>query len=183
MQPIAFANSWRSAIDLLRMYVFKFMLPLYRKDKQIARGKFTKMIIYLKDKQIDNLAMKNPERRLINSRWLATMCGGLNRFGEIMDMDPPQVSHIIGEKPIRGIGNIITKRIEERFEKEPGWLDQDHIGATSTVGTIQRFAALYENGDVAYREFLDKMVGIYESASDTPDRRQMLIARVPNRRG
>ena len=104
--------------------------------------------------------MNNSERRLLNARWLAKMAGGDKQFGDAMGMEAPQVSHIIGENPNRGIGNIIARRIEENFGKAPSWLDQDHLGATTTVGVVQLFAEVYEQADPEYREFLEKMIGI-----------------------
>lgn len=68
-------------------------------------------------------AMTNAEIRRENARWLAKQCGGQTRFAELLDMEGPQVSHIIGRTPKKNIGNQIARRIEQAFSKEPGWLD------------------------------------------------------------
>ncbi len=71
--------------------------------------------------------MTREEIRRENARNLADLAGGQVEFGRALEMVPSQVSQLIGKTPIKNIGNSIAKRIEQAFEKPPGWLDVRHI--------------------------------------------------------
>ena len=70
--------------------------------------------------------MNISEIRLENARQLANSIGGVVAMSERLGKSQPQVSHFIGGKPVKNIGNKIARQIEEAFNKENGWLDNLH---------------------------------------------------------
>lgn len=64
--------------------------------------------------------------RLENARKLAAQIGGQQRFAERLNMSRQQASHIIGSRPVKGIGHSMARRIEVALEMPIGWLDIDH---------------------------------------------------------
>ncbi|MBT3812130.1 MAG: hypothetical protein HOF98_04845 [Gammaproteobacteria bacterium] len=70
--------------------------------------------------------MNISEIRLVNARQLATSIGGVVAMSGRLGKSQPQVSHLIGDKPVKNIGNKIARQIEEAFNKENGWLDNSH---------------------------------------------------------
>ena len=73
-----------------------------------------------------NIVMNISEIRLENARQLATSIGGVVAMSERLGKSQPQVSHLIGGKPVKNIGNKIARQIEAAFNKENGWLDNSH---------------------------------------------------------
>lgn len=67
--------------------------------------------------------MTREEIRRENARRLAEKAGGKSDFAKILEMEPSQVSQLIGPKPSKNIGNSIAKRIEQAFNLGPGRLD------------------------------------------------------------
>lgn len=70
--------------------------------------------------------MDRAQIRLANVRTLITESGGPAEFGRRVGMSDSQVSQFAGKNPKRGIGNVVAERIEQAFERSPGWLDQPH---------------------------------------------------------
>ncbi|SEQ48564.1 hypothetical protein SAMN03080615_01639 [Amphritea atlantica] len=83
--------------------------------------------------------------RLDNTRQLANKhCGSLAKFADRIDRVPTQVSRIIGKNPTKKIGNRLARHIEEKFNKESGWLDQVHREENQqSENSIQEKPALY----------------------------------------
>jgi hypothetical protein len=65
------------------------------------------------------------EIRLYNARQISTHVGGQAEFARRLQMSDSQASQIIGENPVKNIGNLIAHRIEDSFGYERGWLDVD----------------------------------------------------------
>lgn len=85
--------------------------------------------------------MTREEIRRENARRLAEKAGGKSDFARILDMEPSQVSQLIGPKPTKNIGNNIAKRIEIAFGQPPGSLDLLSVGedvAEYDVGGLPR---------------------------------------------
>jgi len=66
------------------------------------------------------------EIRQRNAKYLAQKIGGINAFSEKLGKSQPQISHIIGERPTKNIGNKIAREIEQAFNLEKDWLDHVH---------------------------------------------------------
>lgn len=70
--------------------------------------------------------MTREEIRRENARRLAKKIGGKAKFARFVEIDPTQVSQLIGPKPTKNIGNSISRRIEQAFKFPVGYLDSDH---------------------------------------------------------
>jgi len=73
-----------------------------------------------------NEDMEIKDLRRANARHLALKVGGISAFAEKINKQQSQISHVIGEKPIKGIGDSIARQINEAFKMGRGWLDQHH---------------------------------------------------------
>jgi len=71
-----------------------------------------------------NASMEISDVRRANARFLALTVGGIGNMAFRMGKSQSQISHLIGEKPIKGIGNMIARQINVEFSKPAGWLDQ-----------------------------------------------------------
>lgn len=61
-----------------------------------------------------------------NLRILAKSVGGITRLADRLNKTQSQISHLIGNKPIKNIGDKIATQVEEAFNKPSGWLDRQH---------------------------------------------------------
>jgi SOS-response transcriptional repressor LexA len=61
-----------------------------------------------------------------NLRRLANLVGGITYLSERLDRSQSQISHLIGNSPIKNIGDRLANHIEEVFNKPHGWLDHEH---------------------------------------------------------
>lgn len=84
------------------------------------------MVVYLNDKNPDDVFMTREEIRRENARWLASKAGAKIAFARLVGMDASQVSQIIGPTPSKNIGNSIARRIEQAHHLPEGWLDTLH---------------------------------------------------------
>lgn len=66
------------------------------------------------------------EIRRKNAHYLSESVGGITAFADKLDKSQPQISHLIGDKPIKNIGPKIARQIEKAFNKAHGWLDHPH---------------------------------------------------------
>lgn len=66
------------------------------------------------------------EIRLTNTRYLADEAGSGQRFADKTGMSKSRVSQIIGQNPVRLIGDEAAEQIEQAFGRPADWLDQDH---------------------------------------------------------
>jgi hypothetical protein len=80
--------------------------------------------------------MNISEIRLKNARYLANSAGGISAFAEKTGKSQPQISHLIGEKPIKNIGNKIAREIEKSFNQEKDWLDHAHYDLWEISKTV-----------------------------------------------
>ncbi len=58
-----------------------------------------------------------------NLRALAKAVGGITALANRLGKSQGQVSHLIGLKPTKNIGDKLAAEIEQAFNKPPGWLD------------------------------------------------------------
>lgn len=65
-----------------------------------------------------------------NLRILAKSVGGISRLADRLSKNQSQISHLIGNNPIKNIGDRVAAQIEIAFKKPAGWLDQDQNPAT-----------------------------------------------------
>ena len=70
--------------------------------------------------------MNVKETRRKNLRKLARLVGGITELSERLDRSQSQISHLIGNNPIKNIGDRLASHIEEVFGKPRGWLDYEH---------------------------------------------------------
>lgn len=70
--------------------------------------------------------MDTNEIRRKNAHYLSELTGGITAFAEKLDKSQPQISHLIGDKPVKNIGAKIARQIEAAFNKPHGWLDHPH---------------------------------------------------------
>lgn len=61
-----------------------------------------------------------------NARLLANEVGGICAFAKIVHKSQSQISHLIGSKTRRKIGDKLSYQIERSFNKSRGWLDQNN---------------------------------------------------------
>jgi SOS-response transcriptional repressor LexA len=61
-----------------------------------------------------------------NLRRLARLVGGITDLSERLDRSQSQISHLIGNSPIKNIGDRLASHIERVFNKPHGWLDHEH---------------------------------------------------------
>ncbi|MES2997916.1 MAG: S24 family peptidase [Pseudomonadota bacterium] len=61
-----------------------------------------------------------------NLRRLARLEGGITYLSERLDRSQSQISHLIGNSPIKNIGDRLANYIEQVFHKPHGWLDHEH---------------------------------------------------------
>lgn len=120
---------------------------LYQKDKHNTSAEFIFLIIYLLDKKMDDVRMKREEIRRQNARALASRVGGPAEFARKVGMEGAQVTHIIGDKPIRNIGNTVAPRIEDAFELPRGWLDVEHDAMELDSEEIAELVRMYRSLD------------------------------------
>mgnify|MGYP000963447788 FL=1 len=69
-----------------------------------------------------------------NLRILARTAGGITVLSERLDRSQSQISHLIGNNPIKNIGDRLASHIEKTFNKPHGWLDHEHV-AEEVEGT------------------------------------------------
>jgi len=72
-----------------------------------------------------------------NLRSLAEAVGGITKMAKKLSKSQSQISHLIGNNPVKNIGDRVAAQAEEAFEKPSGWLDMPHYG-------IAEAATLYE---------------------------------------
>jgi phage repressor protein C with HTH and peptisase S24 domain len=96
---------------------------------------FIFLVVYRIDKLVDDVLMTREEIRRENARRLAEKIGGKADFARALTMDPSQVSQLIGPTPTKNIGNSIARRIEQAFEKSPGYLDTLHADEEANFQT------------------------------------------------
>lgn len=61
-----------------------------------------------------------------NLRRLAREIGGVNKLADKLDRSQAQISHLIGSKPSKNIGDKLAGHIEQTFNKPLGWLDKEY---------------------------------------------------------
>jgi SOS-response transcriptional repressor LexA len=61
-----------------------------------------------------------------NLRTLAKTVGGISRLADRLNKTQSQISHLIGSKPVKNIGDKIAAQAEREFKKPSGWLDRQH---------------------------------------------------------
>lgn len=61
-----------------------------------------------------------------NLRKLARLVGGITDLSERLDRSQSQISHLIGNSPIKNIGDRLANHIEGVFNKPRGWLDHEY---------------------------------------------------------
>ena len=59
-----------------------------------------------------------------NLRELAKQVGCVTELGKRLKKPQSQISHLIGIRPSKNVGDRIAAQIEHVFHKPPGWLDQ-----------------------------------------------------------
>jgi hypothetical protein len=157
------------------------MTPLYQIDKVISRNIFTFAVIYLLGQNKHYSGMTNSEVRRENARLLATKVGGDAKFAEMMDMDASQVSHIIGKTPVKNIGNIIARRIEDKFALPRGWLDTPHFEEGKKPFEVVESERIEPEG-ITINQIVE-LLTLFEQA--TPRGREMILdsARTSEKRG
>lgn len=70
--------------------------------------------------------MNVKEIRKQNMRMLAELIGGITPMANLLGKSQSQISHLIGKKPIKNIGDRIAAQIEVVFNKPHGWMDHIH---------------------------------------------------------
>ncbi|WP_444946428.1 hypothetical protein ACJJIP_06355 [Microbulbifer sp. VTAC004] len=73
--------------------------------------------------------------RLENTRQLSKEFNSLKEFAVALDMQPSQLSQLIGPNPRRSIGSTVARRIESTCGREKGWLDVIHRETGDAVTT------------------------------------------------
>ena len=67
--------------------------------------------------------MERSENRLARVHQIVEEAGSLARFAEVVGISPAQAWQIASKTPVRGIGAKMAARIEQGFNRVPGWLD------------------------------------------------------------
>lgn len=87
---------------------------------------FIFLVVYLDDKNNDDRPMTREEIRRENARKLAAREESKAAFARAVNMEPSQVSQIIGPNPNKNIGNSVARRIERAYNLPESWLDVAH---------------------------------------------------------
>jgi SOS-response transcriptional repressor LexA len=106
------------------------------------------LVVYLNDKNPDDVLMTREEIRRENARLLASSAGTKSAFARLVGMDASQVSQIIGPTPSKNIGNSIARRIEQAHHLPEGWLDVPHpemTGAAASAINVEGTKKFDEN--------------------------------------
>jgi len=69
-----------------------------------------------------------------NLRSLARSIGGITAIAKKLGKSQSQISHLIGTRPIKNIGDRLASEIETAFEKSHGWLDKEHFRVSGDSG-------------------------------------------------
>lgn len=69
-----------------------------------------------------------------NLRSLARSIGGITAIAKKLGKSQSQISHLIGTRPIKNIGDRLAAEIENAFDKGHGWLDKEHFRITGDTG-------------------------------------------------
>lgn len=77
------------------------------------------------------MSIKNVRRE--NLRFLAKSIGGITRLAERLGKTQSQISHLIGNHPVKNIGDKIAAEAEVAFNKPAGWLDREHNGSRESL--------------------------------------------------
>lgn len=72
-----------------------------------------------------------------NLRFLAKSVGGITRLAERLGKTQSQISHLIGNHPVKNIGDKIAAEVEAAFNKPVGWLDREHNGSRESLPVFQ----------------------------------------------
>lgn len=156
---------------------------LYQIDKVNSRNIFTKPVIYLSGQKKDHSAMTNTEVRRENARLLAAKVGGEAKFAKLLDMDASQVSHIIGKTPLKGIGNIIARRIEDKFALPRGWLDSPHFEAPEPAAKLESVAIAQQPTEEPSVDQVIELITLFEQATVRGRENILDLARSAAKRG
>lgn len=68
--------------------------------------------------------------RRINLRRIARSAGGVTALARRVNHSQSQISHLIGPRPSKNIGDKLAAKFEAALHKPPGWLDKLHDGPT-----------------------------------------------------
>lgn len=74
-----------------------------------------------------------------NMRSLAKQVGGITKLAGMLGKSQSQISHVIGVRPIKAIGDRVASEVEKLFSKPSGWLDMPHHGVAETAGIYQEY--------------------------------------------
>ncbi len=69
-----------------------------------------------------------------NLRSLARSIGGITAIAKKLGKSQSQISHLIGTRPIKNIGDRLASEIEKAFDKTHGWLDKEHFRVSEDTG-------------------------------------------------
>lgn len=70
--------------------------------------------------------MNSKDIRRENLRALAKSIGGITKLAQTLNKSQSQISHLIGQNPIKNVGDRLAAQIEKVFNKSHGWLDHEH---------------------------------------------------------
>jgi SOS-response transcriptional repressor LexA len=84
------------------------------------------------------VGMNIKDIRRENMRILSKSVGGISRLADLLDKPQSQISHLIGSKPVKNIGDKIAAQVEIAFNKPFGWLDHPHDASVVSVDASQR---------------------------------------------
>lgn len=110
-----------------------------------------------------------------NLRALAKSIGGVSQLAGRLDKSQSQMSHLIGQHPIKNIGDKIAAEVESAFNKPPGWLDHPHelVGKTFISSPIEQhdFGVLCQQVPlISWEEVAqwDTLAYHYQPTNETP---------------
>ena len=86
---------------------------------------------------------KKYENRRNNTKVLLKQVSARKDFLEKVQMNSPQLSHLIGPNFKDNMGSKIAARIETAFTKPPGWLDIDHTDKSVNLDNIDIDTAIH----------------------------------------
>jgi plasmid maintenance system antidote protein VapI len=124
---------------------------------------------------------KIDDTRRKNARLLAEAAGGPAKFARKVGITDSRASQLIGANFTRNIGDKTAALIENAFDKNPGWLDQDvdlifTNGTEATLVQLKPPAIPSKNVSLVYvtQEELDVLTSLREA--DEKSRNLILIA-------
>lgn len=105
--------------------------------------------------------MNSKEIRLSNLQALIQKAGTAAEFSKQSDIATSLLSQILSTNPTRNVGDKLARKIEEKLQLPPGWMDAQHQSAPKSVTIAEPKPTQNDSGGDRYQTLL-KIGGLIE---------------------